>query len=505
MDMTNKKRISLATLVLMILSTAFGLVNSTNAFYQMGYASIIWYIIGALTFFLPSSLMFAEYGSALSKYNGGMYSWMKVAVNEKFAFIGTFIWLCAWVMTLIDIAPNQWITFSTMIFGKDETTSWSIFGLNPTETVGILSIALMVVSTLFAVNGLKSIEWMASVGGVLSIIVVGLFAGLSVIMIFLNHGQLAQPITSYKDFLISPNPAFKSPVSIMSFIVYAIFAYAGVESISGVIDKLHNPAKTFPRGVMISTVVMTISYSVCIFLCGYSINWSKTLSGSSVTLGNVMFVIMGNLGFALGHAMGLSAGMTNELGIWLVRFTGFATFLSGVGEVFVLLYSPLKSFILGSSKRLWPKKIIKLNKHGMPANAMWIQCAVMVFILFFTTFGGSGAQKFYTILTDMNNVSSSFQYIFIVGAFPMFKKIKDLNRPFNFYNKPWKTWTGTSIVMAALLFGIIFNFIQPMMQHDYQTTFWTFFGPVLFGGGSWLFYEIDIHVRKIHPDEDEAI
>ncbi|XIF20248.1 MAG: Hypothetical protein AJITA_00982 [Acetilactobacillus jinshanensis] len=57
----------------MIMSTVFGFSNVGIAYDQMGYASIIWYLVGAVTFFIPTSLMFAEYGSA-------------------WAFIGTFIW-----------------------------------------------------------------------------------------------------------------------------------------------------------------------------------------------------------------------------------------------------------------------------------------------------------------------------------------------------------------------------------------------------------------------------
>lgn len=91
----DKKKIGLANLTMMIFTCVFGFANTTVAYDQMGYASIIWYILAALFFFLPSSLMFAEYGSALKSAKGGIYSWLKVSIGEKMAFIGTFIWLCS--------------------------------------------------------------------------------------------------------------------------------------------------------------------------------------------------------------------------------------------------------------------------------------------------------------------------------------------------------------------------------------------------------------------------
>lgn len=56
-------KISLMSLVLMIFSSIYGFSNAQNAYFQMGYASIIWYVLTALLFFAPSSLMFAEYGA----------------------------------------------------------------------------------------------------------------------------------------------------------------------------------------------------------------------------------------------------------------------------------------------------------------------------------------------------------------------------------------------------------------------------------------------------------
>lgn len=88
-------KIGLKSLVLMIFSAIFGFSNSLIAYYQMGYASIVWYIITAILFFLPSALIFAEYGAAFKGIKGGIFSWLKGSVSEKTAFIGTFIWLAA--------------------------------------------------------------------------------------------------------------------------------------------------------------------------------------------------------------------------------------------------------------------------------------------------------------------------------------------------------------------------------------------------------------------------
>lgn len=73
MKNNDHSKISRSSLVLMIFSSIFGFSNSLTAFYQMGYSSIIWYIVTAILFFLPSALIFAEYGASFKGIKGGIF------------------------------------------------------------------------------------------------------------------------------------------------------------------------------------------------------------------------------------------------------------------------------------------------------------------------------------------------------------------------------------------------------------------------------------------------
>ena len=66
-------KIKLGTLILMNFSAIFGFSNSLTAYYQMGYSSIIWYVVTAILFFLPSALIFAEYGASFKGVKGGSF------------------------------------------------------------------------------------------------------------------------------------------------------------------------------------------------------------------------------------------------------------------------------------------------------------------------------------------------------------------------------------------------------------------------------------------------
>ncbi len=486
--MEKQKKIGLFSLILMIFSAIYGFANGTVAYDQMGYASIIWYVLAALFFFLPSALMLAEYGSTFKEAKGGIYSWLAESIGEKMAFIGTFIWLSSWIIWMLSTSTKVWIPLSTLISGSDQTQTWGILGLSSTQTIGILGIVWILSVTFFATRGVSSIAKISSLGGIFVMGLTILFFIASILIWILNKGQLAEPVNGLHSFIASPNPQFQSPMALLSFVIYAVFAYAGMESMGGITDSMEKPEKTFPKGLIISTITITIAYSVSIFLWGVSANWHEVLGGGSVNLGNITYVLMNNLGLVMGHAMNLSHGTSVLIGNVLARLTGLSMFMAYLGSFFVLVYSPLKSFIMGSSPKLWPKKMTHLNKAGVPAYSMWIQATVVAVFIFFVSFGGSAAKEFYQILTNMANVSTSAPYLFLIGAFPFFKKRTDLERPFVVYKNKVFTNIIVGIVLLVLIAGIVFTCLQPIMAADYKTAFWTIIGPIFFGAVAWIFY-----------------
>lgn len=483
------KKITTFGLVTMIITTVFGFGNVSNAFEQMGYASIIWYLLSGICFFFPCGLMMAEYGSAFKEAKGGIYSWLAGSIGERLAFIGTFVWLASWVIWMVSTSSRIWITFSAFIFGKDTTQSWRFLGLTSTQFIGVLGIILILAVTFFSSRGIKGIAKVGSLGGILTIAMNFVFIIVSLIVIIANKGALAQPIQGPKSFIVSPNPQFQTPIAIISFVVYAIFAYGGMESLGGVTDSMEKPEKTFPRGLIIASIFVILSYVIMIFMVGFSVNYKRDIAGGNVNLGNITYAVFNLTGVAMGKALGWSAAATHGMGVLMTRFVAFAQLLGFSGALFVLIYSPIKSFIEGSNPKLWPKYMTKLNKHGMPAHAMWIQAIVVCIIIFSVAFGGSAAKRFYQILTDMANVSTCFPYLFLIGAFPFFKK-KDIERPFEVFHN--RFWTDVLVVFveAILIVGIVFTCVQPILEGDWQTAIWTIAGPVVFAIVALIFYQI---------------
>lgn len=482
----------LMSLILMIFTSVYGFNNIPRSYYLMGYAAIPWFVIAGILFFIPFAFMVAEFGSAFRNETGGMYSWMCKSVGPKYAFIGTFMWYTSYVLWMVNVSSGIWVPVSNVIFGKDTTATWSLFGshfLSGSRLLGIMAVIFFIVITYFDSKGIDKISTVTSVGGtaVLTInimVVIG-----SIIMIIARGGQLQQPFAGFESLKTPLNAAYQgSPIAILSFIVYALFAYGGIEAVGGLVDKTENPKKNFPKGIVIAALVIVVGYATLIMLVGSFTNYKQILGNDEITLGNVSYVIMSNFAAEIGKAFGATPATQLALAHGFARVYACIMLLALMGAMFTLVYSPLKQIIDGTPKELWPGKMGETAEGGMPKNAMWIQCTIVSVMILLISFGGDTMQQFFLILTAMVNVGMTVPYMFISFAFPKFKKMKDVDRSFVVFKSQASANIWGYVVTLTLLFANAFAIIQPAFDGDVKTTFWSLSGPVIFGFAAWVIY-----------------
>lgn len=502
MSKNNKGKLTLIALILMIFTSVFGFNNIPRAFYLMGYSAIPWYIFGAVCFFIPYAFMMAEFGAAYKEEKGGIYSWMESSVGRKFAFIGTFMWFASYIVWMVSVSSSIWIPLSNLIFGSDKTATWSLFALSSSQTLGVLGVIFVILITFLSSKGINSISKIASIGGIFVtsaniILIVG-----SLIVFFANGFTAAQPI-NLSQFTNSPNPAYGSILAVLGFLVFAIFAYGGLEAVGGLVDQTENANVTFPRGIKISAIVIGVGYSLAILTVGLFTNWNDILSSSDVTMANVSYVVIKNLGVQLGEVFGLSPSGVEIMGTWFARYIGLAMFLALLGAFFTLIYSPLKQVIEGTPKEIWPENWTKLNENNMPVNAMWIQCAAVVAIIIVAVLTSGKSAKLLDYLILMGNVSMTIPTVFLAIAFIFFKKNDNINKPFIFFKSKTVATIWAIIVIITVGFANIFTIVQPAIESkDYVSTGFQLAGPIVFG--LIAFFLITRYERKYRSKENDS-
>ncbi len=487
-----EKKLGLMSLILMIFTSVYGFNNIPRSYYLMGYAAIPWFVISGILFFIPFAFMVAEFGSAFREETGGMYSWMEKSVGPKYAFIGTFMWYTSYVLWMVNVSSGIWVPVSNLIFGEDCTANWSFFGselLSGSRLLGLMAIVFFIFITYFDSKGIDKISKVTSIGGtaVLAInimVVIG-----SIVMIIARHGRLEQPFAGMESLTVPLNVAYQgSPIMILSFIVYALFAYGGIEAVGGLVDKTENPKKNFPKGIVMAAIVIVIGYAFLIMLVGSFTNYNQILGADNITLGNVSYVIMSNFAAAFGRAFGATEATQIALAHGFARIYALIMLLALMGAMFTLVYSPLKQIIDGTPDELWPGKMGVIEKDGMPKNAMWIQCAIVCVMIFLVSFGGDTMQQFFLILTAMVNVGMTVPYTFISMAFPKFKKMENVDRSFVVFKTQKSANIWSVIVTLLLIFANAFAIIQPALDGDIKTTIWSLSGPVIFGLVAYIIY-----------------
>ncbi len=479
-EKTKQKKLTLITLILMIFTSVFGFANMPRSFYLMGYGAIPWFIFGGITFFIPYAFMMAEYGAAFKEEKGGIYSWMEKSVGPKFAFIGIFMWYASYVVWMINICTVVWIPLSNTFFGVDTTSKWGILGLNSTQVLGILGVIWVSGAFLISRRGISKITKITSLGGTaVALLNILLIVG-AIVVLVLNKGQFKEPITSAMSFVNSPNPSYQTTFSLLSFLVFALFAYGGIEAVGGLVDQTENAEKTFPKGVLIAALVIAIGYSLGIFLTGIFVNWSHSLSGKDVNMANITYVVMNNLGYSLGNAFGMSDAISIQVGNWIARFVGLSMFLAYTGAFFTLSYAPLKQLIEGTPAKFWPGKMAQIDKNDMPINAMLIQTIIVAVMVLVIAMGGASAQAFFAILVNMTNVAMTLPYVFLSVAYIFFVRRENIEKPFTvFKNKTFAIFMGV-VVTLVVGFANIFTIIEPAIEGDYVSTISMILGPLIF-------------------------
>lgn len=498
--MSNKKKMGLTALILMIFTSVYGFTNMTRSFYMMGYSAIPWFILAGLLFFIPYAFIVAEYGAAFKDEEGGIYTWMARSSGPKFAFMGTFLWYASYVIWLVGIGSGPFIVLSHAIFGIDRTQEINLFGLGYTKSIGIMGLILLTVLTYLSTKGTDRIKKVASVGGTFVIILnVFLWVG-AVIVLIMNKGTFLEPIT-LEGFFKSPNTDFLAPIAVLGFVVNAIFSYGGLEVVGGVVDETENPEKTFPKAIMLSAIFIIIMYSLGILLFGAVTNWTFTYTQYNdvpVTLGNHAYLTMNQLGYQLGQAFSLSEEVSRAIGLNVARFMGISMFFGVMGAFFTLVFSPLKQLIGGTPKELWPESWT-VKKDGIYINALKWQTIIVLIIFGIVSFGGEDAKQFFEVMLAMSNVAMTLPNVFIAYSFIKFKENESIHKPFSMFKSMAQVKLSVYIVCVLVLACIFFTVISPAIQKgDWLTTIMSVAGPLFFAGlGNILFKRAEKKMDKI--------
>lgn len=204
----------------------------------IGPASISWWIITLIFFFIPYGLITAELGTTYPE-QGGLYVWVKRAFGERWA--ARTIWLY-WVNVALWM-PSVYILFAGIL-------SQLFFPELPLWGQIAVGIGMTWVTVLIGVISLEVGKWVPNLGAFLKALIM-VVIGVGAFFYAAQHG-VANDL-SFGNIL----PTLDAGLFFLPVIVYN---FMGFELMSGAGEEMRNPRRDVPKAIVISGVLIALFY-----------------------------------------------------------------------------------------------------------------------------------------------------------------------------------------------------------------------------------------------------
>ncbi|GAB3061843.1 APC family permease [Intrasporangium mesophilum] len=335
--------ISWIALALMTTSSVASLrAAPTMAIY--GLACVFLYIVPAIVFLLPTSLVSAELASG---YDGGVYNWVARGISKPMGFLA--VW-CQFAMTIFYYPSLLGFVASTLAYV-----------INPALASSGVWTALVIVVVYWSgvwvsSRGTNGVAGLASWGLVIGTLIPGtLLVVLGIV--FLGQGNpSAAPMTA-SNLL----PAWAG-LSSLVLIVNNFLSYSGMEMNAVHVGSLRNPGKEFPKAIFLAMGLVLAIF----ILPALAISWIVPADQLSLTAGVMQ---------------AFDAVFANFGAQWLTPILGIMLVAASLGGMLTWLAGPSKGLLLISRQEGYlPPWLQKLNKQGVQQNILVAQGLVTTVI-----------------------------------------------------------------------------------------------------------------------------
>ena len=410
--------ISWVALALMTTSSVASLRPApTMAVY--GLACVFLYLLPALVFLVPTSLVSAELASG---WQGGVYKWVARGISKPAGFLA--VW-CQFAMTIF---------YYPSLLGYVASTLAYVF--NPDLAANGLWTAAVIVVTYWSgvwisSRGTKGVAGLASGGLIIGTLVPG--ALLVVLgLVFLGQGNAsAAPMTS--DHLL---PAWAGLASLV-LIVNNFLSYSGMEMNAVHVSSLRKPDKEFPRAMFFATGLVLLIF----ILPALAISWVVPAEELSLTAGvmQAFDAVFAQFGWQL---------LTPVIGVMLVT--------ASLGGMLTWLAGPSKGLLLISREEGYlPPWLQHRNKQGVQQNILVAQGAVTTLIALLYAFIPDVSSTYWIFSVITTQVYLIMYLLMFVAAVRLRRKEPDHPRGYRAPMLAGLCGIGFAASLAALLVGFI--------------------------------------------------
>lgn len=430
---TKKTYISVLALTMMNVSMVAGLANDVQqSFY--GLASVTYFAIGAICFFIPTALVAAELASGWSN-RGGIFRWVGEGLGKGWGLTCLFI---LWFQTMLNFGMGMPSFTATIMFYTPNYDAAVKFAQNPQHKLLIMTgwIILYWVLAYLATKGVKTFSNLAKYGVIIgSLIPLAVMVILAIVWVAQGHTP-AIPMTP-KDLIPKWNG-----MSTLALAAGVFFSYTGIDMNAAHIKQLKHPEKDFTKAMFISIILAFLIFVVGTVIIAMIIPEKQI---------NVLYTL-----YSVFRILGSTIGMP-----WLYMVLVWALLCNTIAMVVTNMAGP--SFMLGQAggSGFLPHWLQEKNKHNMPAHLMYTQIAGMTIIAYLVKLIPN-VEGFVILLTQTITVLYMIYYILMFTAF-LRLRYDQPNRPRSFKVPGGMVgaWIVAGIGLISSVFAIVLAIYPP--------------------------------------------
>lgn len=238
-----KRALRLRDLTLLYIATALSVRWIATAA-AAGPGTLIVWIVALLGFFVPLAASVLELSSRYPQ-EGGLYVWVREAFGDFAAFLAAWTY---WMSNLPYFASILYFGAGAMLFAAG--ARGRALAASPAYFMSFAVVWLAII-TVVNIRGLDAGKWLNNVGSTGAWLSVAILVALAAASAW-RFG----PATRFTAAALVPHLSWKNAI----FWSTIFFAYSGCETGSFMGEEIENPGRTIPRALLLSGVVLGLSY-----------------------------------------------------------------------------------------------------------------------------------------------------------------------------------------------------------------------------------------------------
>ncbi len=434
------KRTITAFMLAMINIAAIGSVKNWALTAEYGFSSIIYILIAALVFFIPTALVSAELATGWPEA-GGVFVWVKRAFGHRTGFLA--IWLL-WVQNLF------W--YPTILSFIAVALAYIINPALANNTVYNTAVILIAFWGATLVN-LLEMRVSASISS-LSVVFGTFIPGGLIILLGLIWYLNAEPL----QITFSWAALFPSITSAeqLVFLTGVILSLCGIEMSAVHARNVLHPKRDYPKAILISSAIII---------------------GSSIlgVLAIAIVIPQKQIGLASGALQAFSYFANAYQIHWITPLIAGLMLVGALGAMSTWIIGPAKGLLAAAQSGDLPPYFREVNKNGMPKRLLFAQGTIVSLISLIFLWMPTVSAGFW-ILSAMNAQIYLVMYLLLFAtAIRLRYTHPEHERPYEIPGGKAGMWAAAGLGIAGSLFAMGIGFFPPSQIKTVGTPFYMSF------------------------------